>query len=511
MELDLKKESLDVYEAGGEWIVTQEETAETIVPDYCPDIARIIETEGKVCIHSREIRDGKAEVSGTVRVTVLYTPEGESRIRMMEFALPFSVESDQRISGCSYLAVEPEMELLESRMLNPRKIFTHCKLVTRLVGYRKKQLCFCTDVGPASELQIEKRQEQQRVVFLSRIAEKDFTFSEELKLSPGRPGAVELLSKWVRSSVTETKIVGNKLIFKGLFYITCLYRTVDGACGCVSGELPFSQIMEVDGAAEGATASLQLQLTGMDIQLDGEDSESHQFAVTLYIHAAALLYEEREITLLHDLYSTSYEVSYEAEPLLLHGFFETVKRRQNVREVLELGVEAQSVLNISVACGAVSISRERDSTMLRTRATVRVLYLDEGSVPLVAERCLDVSCPIEMPDDCQITARAFCLEEAQGVVGDKGIEVRFPIDFRAEAINQVKRVGISSATLDLTEMKDLQGAPSLVLRCLGKQETAWDLAKRYHTTISAILAANQLERESDLPREQLLLIPRKRA
>ena len=188
-----------------------------------------------------------------------------------------------------------------------------------------------------------------------------------------------------------------------------------------------------------------------------------------------------------------------------------MKRRQNVREVLELGVEAQSVLNISIACGAVSISRERDSTMLRTRATVRVLYLDEGSVPLVAERCLDVSCPIEMPDDCQITARAFCLEEAQGVVGDKGIEVRFPIDFRAEAINQVKRVGISSATLDLTEMKDLQGAPSLVLRCLGKQETAWDLAKRYHTTISAILAANQLERESDLPREQLLLIPRKRA
>ena len=46
MELELKKAGFDTYEIGGELTLTQEETAETIVPDYCPDIARIIETEG---------------------------------------------------------------------------------------------------------------------------------------------------------------------------------------------------------------------------------------------------------------------------------------------------------------------------------------------------------------------------------------------------------------------------------------------------------------------------------
>ena len=48
MELELKKACFDAYEAAGELTLTQEETAETIVPDYCPDIARIIETTGKV-------------------------------------------------------------------------------------------------------------------------------------------------------------------------------------------------------------------------------------------------------------------------------------------------------------------------------------------------------------------------------------------------------------------------------------------------------------------------------
>ena len=86
MELELKKTSLDVYETGGELNLTQEASAETIVPDYCPDIARIIKAEGKVFLHSRELRAGKAEVSGTVRVCVLYTPEGEGGIRALDFA-----------------------------------------------------------------------------------------------------------------------------------------------------------------------------------------------------------------------------------------------------------------------------------------------------------------------------------------------------------------------------------------------------------------------------------------
>ena len=104
MELELKKAGFDTYEIGGELTLTQEETAETIVPDYCPDIARIIETTGKVFLHSREMRDGRAEISGTVRVTVLYTPEGEGGIRTLEFAMPFTVETDGRsLPDCAAL------------------------------------------------------------------------------------------------------------------------------------------------------------------------------------------------------------------------------------------------------------------------------------------------------------------------------------------------------------------------------------------------------------------------
>ncbi|MCI9120493.1 MAG: DUF3794 domain-containing protein [Oscillibacter sp.] len=512
MELEMKNVSLDTYETGGELTLTQEETAETIVPDYCPDIARIIETDGKVYLHSRELRDGKAELSGTVRVTVLYTPDGESGVRTLEFAMPFTVESDSRsLPNCQYLTAEAEPEFLEARMLNPRKIFTHCKLVTHLTGYQRSPLHFCTDVEADERLCVEKRQERQHAILLTHIAEKDFTFTEEMNLSPGREGASELLTSQVSSTVTETKIVGNKLIFKGVFSISLLYRTSSGSCGSTVSELPFSQIMEVEGAQEGALASLQLQLTGTDLQIDGDDPEGRQIAVTLYLHATALLREEQELTLLNDLYSTAYDLTYDAVPLSLTSFRETLTRRQTLREVLEIGVVAESILALSAVCGAVSVSREGGTAVLRTGVTVRAMYLDEGGVPLVAERSLDASCQLELPEDSRVTARAVCTEEIQGTLGERGIEVRFPVDFHIEAAARTKKICVSAAKLDTETAKDTSGAPSLVLRCIGRQESTWDLAKKYNTTISAILSANQLEEEGDIPADQMLLIPRKRA
>ena len=502
MELELKKECLDTYELGEPQTLTQEETAETIVPDYCPDIARIISAEGVVCLHGGTEQDG---VTGTVRVTVLYTPENESGVR----ALPFSAQGEG-LAGCAHVVVETEIELLESRMLNPRKIFTRCKLVTHLAGCRKVCLTISSDAETDPALLVEKRCCGQTVSLLRQVAEKDLTFSETMSLSLGREGAAELLHCRANGIVTETKAIGNKLIFKGVFLVSALYHTIGGQLASASAELPFSQIMETDSTEENTQVSMRLRITGTDIQIDGSDDEGRQLSVTVYYHTMAFLRETREVTLLTDLYSTAYETRYEPSQLDLCSLYESVTRRQTVREVLEIGVAAEAVLSLCADCGAVSVSREGEITQLRTAVTVRALYLDEGGVPLVAERSIDVSCQLELPEDCRVAARAVCPEEVQGSLTDRGIEVRFPVDFRAEAAQRVKRVCVSAGKINTDAPKETTGAPSLVLRCLGKQETAWDLAKRYNTTIGVILAANQLETEGDISRDQLLLIPRKR-
>ena len=278
MDLELKKVVLDTYQTLGELILSQEETAETIVPDYCPDIARIIKTDSKVFLHRHEIRGGKAEISGVVRVNVLYVPDGDHGVRALEFAIPFSVEHDNRmLPDCHFMTCEAEPEFQETRMLNPRKLFTRCKVLFRITGYRKGPLEFAADVDAKEEYSVEKRCEQQSVMLLTQVVEKDFTFSGEMNVSQGKSGAAEILGNQISWSITENKIVGNKLIFKGMIFTNLLYRSVDGECCSMSAELPFSQIMEVDTVSENAEVSLSMQLTGTDIQIDGEIRKAASF------------------------------------------------------------------------------------------------------------------------------------------------------------------------------------------------------------------------------------------
>jgi len=510
MELELKKIALDTYQTLGDLMLTQEETAETIVPDYCPDIARIVKTDSKVFLHHREIRDGKAEISGIIRMNVLYVPDGEHGVRALEFAIPFSVESDHRmLNECQLITCDAEPEFLETRMLNPRKLFTRCKLILRVTGYRKGPLEFSTDIETNEEQCIQKRCEQQSVMFLTQIAEKDFTFSGEMNVSPGKSGASEILGNQVSWMVTESKIVGNKLIFKGMLFVCLLYRSTEGECCSATAELPFSQIMEIDVISENAEVSLYLHLSGTDIQIDGGDPEGRQFSIMLYFRGTALLREKQELTLLNDLYSTAYEVNFDAAPVVFTEYREIMNRRQMVREVLEIGATAENMLAATVKCGSVAISREESTAVLRTIAEIKVLYLGEGGAPLLAERSVSVVSQMDIPADCIVKAHAVCAEEIQGSLGDRGIEVRFPVDFHIETEKQIKKVCVNRAKLDMDSGKDFSGTPSLILRYIGKHESGWDLAKRYNTTIADILAANQLE-EEPLPTERLLLIPRKR-
>ena len=48
MEFELERTQLDRFDALLDTTLHQEETLEMIVPDACPDILRIVETDGRV-------------------------------------------------------------------------------------------------------------------------------------------------------------------------------------------------------------------------------------------------------------------------------------------------------------------------------------------------------------------------------------------------------------------------------------------------------------------------------
>ena len=64
MELELECTQLSGFETVLDTTVFHEETMEMIVPDACPDILRIWDSEGQACLSSREALDGRINLSG---------------------------------------------------------------------------------------------------------------------------------------------------------------------------------------------------------------------------------------------------------------------------------------------------------------------------------------------------------------------------------------------------------------------------------------------------------------
>ncbi len=89
MELEFERDTIVCYETLTEVTLCQEETLESIVPDACPDILRIVDVCGQATLSSKAAKEGMAVVTGMVRAVILYQPEGSAGLRRMEVGLPF--------------------------------------------------------------------------------------------------------------------------------------------------------------------------------------------------------------------------------------------------------------------------------------------------------------------------------------------------------------------------------------------------------------------------------------
>ena len=92
MELEFDRDVIQGCEVLADGTVCQEETLESIVPDACPDILRIVAVCGQAALNGKQAKEGMAQASGTVRAVILYQPEAGGGLRRMEAALPFTAQ-----------------------------------------------------------------------------------------------------------------------------------------------------------------------------------------------------------------------------------------------------------------------------------------------------------------------------------------------------------------------------------------------------------------------------------
>ena len=502
MELELQKERLEGYRAGAPLPLTQEETAETVVPDYCPDVARIVSVSASSRLRARTVADGRLTASGVIAVTLLYMAEDASGLRALDYTMPFE-QSAALPAGCTDACVEGGVCAAEAKLLNPRKLFTRVNLEWRVTPYCPVTLDVCGEIAAQGDYAIQTLCEKHDVSLIRSVGAHDFVFSDELTLPGGREAVGELLRSRVRLRLTEAKSLGAKVVIKGVACLTLLYSGAEGGLAAYSEELPFSQIL--DGAEEGdAAVSASLSLSDCEIRVA---DEGRTVNVKLFLSAFLALRQQTSVLCITDLYSTAYDLDAKFETLELPGEPTLTSVNQSVREQIDTGTEVRSVLCADVSfCGA-ALRRTADGAALHASATVSVLYLDESGVPLGAERRVEVTAAADVPMGTAARVEEVCAGDVTASINAGGVELRFPAEFTLLTAEDTTCRCLTALSAEQAEPDD--GA-SLVLRALREGESLWDLAKQYRTTAEEIIAANELP-DGLLPEAgRMLLIPRAR-
>lgn len=508
MELNLQKANHEYYETLRFAPFSCETMRENIVPDSCGDIARIVDTTGTVCLTGRELTgDGRFCASGSVEASVLYIPEKEEGLRALHFQIPFQCYGEgQGDASCENLDIRGELHSIDTRVLNPRKVLTRANLTLHPVGCRHVSLSVCTGVAGADSIQLLRERKQTRVA--AGVREKEFTFTEELPLSPGRGGAEEILSTRVDVRGTDSKLIGSKLVVKGLIAVSVLYREGGGRLSLLQQELPFSQILEGNGFEEEYESEAVYRLLGAECRTGTESAPDDPYTLTLSVslHTRVTVWRTVEVEFISDLYSTTAPVNCQMEELALSEDSQQSVRRQNIRELLETGVAVKSVVDTEIACGAASLSGGE----WKIPVWARCLYIDENDLLGSVHREFSTALPAELEGEgMECIAEAACHGDVIANIMPEGIELRFPIECVISTSCRRRYLCVNGGETE-EEAQEKGPMPSLILRKMGPGETLWSVAKQYRATREGILSVNELTEESQITPDKLLLIPRAR-
>lgn len=505
MELEFKQETIADYDILTEMTLCQEETLESIVPDACPDILRIVDVCGQAMLTGKQAHEGLASVSGVVRAVILYQPEGGGSLRKMDVSLPFNCQAESAgLTEMDAVHAGTRLRFAEARVLNPRKVLLRVDLAVDITTYRYREQKIVCGAETAQMHNLCQLQCECEHYYVSYVQEKNFTFQEQIRLQNAQAEQPVLLTSRAQALCTESKLIGSKLIFKGVADLALMMQESGGTLSVEKDSLPFSQIVEVPGAYEDCDCAVRLEVT--DFQCRSSEHDSHIMEVTLELLAMVRVQMKRPVTYLRDLYSTSHTMETEIGTHSLNRFRENMARTQSVRELIETPEMVRCVVDSRITLGKMDRRADESDLLLTTDAWVTVLYLDENESLRCVRKMIDVGCRLGMAQEMLYSCQCHVPGEVYATPAAGGIEVRFSVDFHCCSAQVLKIEAINAARLGEPRAASRENVPSVILRLALPGEGLWELAKTYGTTTQLILQANNMESESALD-GRMLLIP----
>lgn len=515
LDFKLNRESLAAAAVILDCSCEQPVEKDIVLPDYYPDIFRVLKCTVSPFVNSHSINGGKLSFETAVTIRVLYLAENDKRINCIEqkCTLPKSLDlNGECVNPAVY--VIPKCDYINCRVVNQRRLDIRGAVTASVKVVSDAEQAVVTDASGCC-VQLKK----QPATFPSKriSVAKRITVIEELEMSSSKPSVGTVLRCGCSVNQGENKIIAGKLITKGEAEITMLYSCINSAgedtAENMKFSVPFSQIIDVDGIDETYEAQLEITAGSCDIIPKGEESSSLECELVLLVTCTAVKYETGEVVT--DAYSTKYECELEHCKTAVECRPAQVNESFQSECTLTCGDGEISCIYDSFAeCRNVSVRADKDKNCFVVSGSTlfSVLGANGDKQPFFIEGETPFEQEIPLPAGCNDIESASCDVK----VSAAGCSFYLAGAGSAEMKAELKICGyirFSSAGCMLGSLKVLTDKPkqknnsyALKLCRCADSEDIWDIAKRYSTSVTAIMEENELT-DDKISQQGMLLIP----
>ena len=514
MDLKLTKETVPAAEMIYDGLQEQPVELDYILPDYCPDIFRLVRCEASPVITEWAVSDDKLTYELRCDIHILYCGEDGSAVQSVNQQRSFTrtVELGKSVSS-SEVRIVAKTGNVNFRAVNKRRIDLRGAVSIKISVAGEHQQEVISD-GKGLNIQLKKVPVKYAAQRLNAV--KNVHIEEEIELTAAQPDISGIINCRYSTADCETKLISGKLLAKGEADVELLYagENSDGmTVEPMSFSLGYSQIIDVDGLDDSFDCTVAPEVISCDISITGgRDGDNRVLRCEMELRLCCHAVRTATVMIAEDAFSTLYPCNVEISDIKAEQI--PMIYNENFRHSVRLAIGDDVPQNIYAMWSEpkninAHIGEDGRSVVISGMLVYSMGAKDRTGGMIMPDRDEAFEETIVLPsniDGSAVTAEVRVSETSFDISAEGILTAKADMAVKLAVYSSDSIKAVTDILVDDSSRKERDGDYAIKLYYGTENESVWDIAKRYSTSVSAVMEENELTGER-LESGGMLLIP----
>ena len=485
------------------------------LPDYEPDMIKLIDRKGSARIHETRVEPDQVVVNGALFFQALYKCTETGSICSLQGEVPFTENIHMEgVQETDQLVLQSSMEDLSLGMINSRKLNVRALIDLLAADQMEQQIELPTSIEDSS---VQTLYQQQKMLQLLTQQKDICRIHSEILLPSNRPNISKLLWQSVQLRGLDSRIRTGEIELSGELLVNILYKGEedDKQIQCMETTVALHERIECsvcdpDSLFKLVPLQIQLEVT----PTEDEDGENRVLMLEGTMDFYLRVWKEEELQVLEDAYSLQDELLLEREPVNLQSLLIKNDSKFKIADQLLIENQPAEILQLCASVGEVFIEDSHivpDGIEAEGILKVRMLYITASDdMPIgIAEGVIPFSRQIEaegiQPEDTfELTAG---IDQLTVILADNSqADIKAVIGLDAIVFRRQKCALITGINRQPEDLEQYEKQPGIAGYIVKSGDQLWNIAKEHHTTVADVMQMNQLTSEHVNRGDKLLIV-----